>query len=779
MAKKKVNTTKKAGLPEKKQQQVIISDSALKAPADIGLSNQKWFFAFALFLIGFLLYTNTIQNGYVLDDTAAIKDNKFVQKGISGIPDIMKVDFWYFFNQNVGYYRPLSLITFAIEIQFFGNNPHVSHFDNALLFALTGFLLFLLLMRLFPTKNPWYAFLIGLVFVAHPIHTEVVANIKSRDEILSFLNMVAMLFFALKYKQEQKRWELILSMVFFYLALLSKETAVVGIALLPLVLYFRGDNIKPFFKKILPYAGVAAFFFLQKYYFLSQQPGVMPEDQLSYPYISGAVKLPTAFYLFAFGLKQLVFPWPLSFDYSFNQIPAVHWTDMGAIAGILLFISLAAMAIKGLQKRTEWGLGLSILFITIAPMMAFVVLRGGIMAERILYAPSLAFSMIVVYLLSLTAKKLKEKNTLLWLKNNLTLVVPVVLISIVYGFETAGRNKDWKDEITLYSHDVKYTENSARAHYSYGNTIMEAVRGKKNTQGKKDTLAIAKQELEKAFEIYDHYVEAISALGTLAQEEGDYKAANDYFNKITKNANVPGDAKTSFNKANALLGVNDFRGAIAELKYAVSINPKMASAYINMATAYESLNLYDSAIDVLKKAVSITPDMPEAYINLGSCYSSTNKPREAIMNFNKALQLRPGYPEAYFGIGQAYMNINIDSAFKYTTKGLALNPDYLLGQFNMGLLYVTKKDYKNADQYFQKALQLKPDYVEACRNLAYCATQLKDYDGSIAFNKRALTINPNIPEVYYSMAYDYIKLGNKPLAEECKKKGDELKAGAH
>ncbi|MEI7982905.1 MAG: tetratricopeptide repeat protein, partial [Bacteroidota bacterium] len=89
-----------------------------------------------------VIYANSFRNGYVLDDYSAITINRFVQEGLAGIPKLMTVDFWHFSNMKLGYYRPLSLITFAMEYQFFGANPHVSHFFNALLFAITVFLMF-------------------------------------------------------------------------------------------------------------------------------------------------------------------------------------------------------------------------------------------------------------------------------------------------------------------------------------------------------------------------------------------------------------------------------------------------------------------------------------------------------------------------------------------------------------------------------------------------------------------------------------------------------------
>jgi hypothetical protein len=96
-----------------------------------------------VFLTGFLLFSNTINHEYVLDDTGAIEQNLNVQAGLKGIPKILTMDLWEFSDVKLGYYRPLSLITFAIEIEFFGNAPHVSHFNNVLIFALSGVFLFL------------------------------------------------------------------------------------------------------------------------------------------------------------------------------------------------------------------------------------------------------------------------------------------------------------------------------------------------------------------------------------------------------------------------------------------------------------------------------------------------------------------------------------------------------------------------------------------------------------------------------------------------------------
>ena len=115
-------------------------------------------------IIGFLLYMNTIRYGYVLDDSTVITGNRFVQEGFSGIPKLLTIDLWHFSGLKLGYYRPLPLITFAIEKEFFKLNPHVSHLNNVLLFALTTFFVFLFISRIFPSKNPVFPLFVSLLF---------------------------------------------------------------------------------------------------------------------------------------------------------------------------------------------------------------------------------------------------------------------------------------------------------------------------------------------------------------------------------------------------------------------------------------------------------------------------------------------------------------------------------------------------------------------------------------------------------------------------------------
>ena len=130
-------------------------------------------------------YANVGHNDYSLDDDFAFYSNRYVQEGINGIPDILTHP--YFNDGKLSFdYRPVASITFAIEKELFGNNPHEAHIGN-LIFYIIAVLLVLSLMTDVFALDMVPAFLIALFFAVHPVHTEVVISIKNREEILSFI----------------------------------------------------------------------------------------------------------------------------------------------------------------------------------------------------------------------------------------------------------------------------------------------------------------------------------------------------------------------------------------------------------------------------------------------------------------------------------------------------------------------------------------------------------------------------------------------------------------
>jgi tetratricopeptide (TPR) repeat protein len=671
--------------------------------------------------VGFLLYINTVANGYVLDDNYAIQKNLYVQDGFGGIPKIFTVDFWYFANLKLGYYRPLSLITFAIEHEFFGNSPGVSHFDNAVLYGVTGFMLCLFLIRLLPTCHPAFAFFTGLLFITHPIHTEVVANIKSRDEILSFLNLITMSYFAFRYIDTKKKKHLVWSMVFFYLALLSKETAFVGVVLLPLFFYHSGLTITGSLKKMVPYAMVAILFFVQKNYFLGSLSTIVTHDIVNYPYAASAVKLPTAFHIFELCLQKLVFPWPLRYNYCYNQVPASHWSDGGPVFGLILFLVLAYFTFKELRKRSVPGLGLSIIFITLVPSLAFVFLKGGVMAERFLYAPCLGFALLIVYALSMIkAKQFDEKASIFAMaaKNGI-MMGTVIFLSVVYSFETIARNTAWKDELTLYATDAKYLAQNCQLHLHYGTVLLENGANEKDSAKRRQEFSQGIDELHKAIAIQPTYSDVYYQLGFGYQ----------------------------------LVEVN-LDSAITNYKRAIDINQGYAMAYINLGVLYSSAGKLKLASYYFNKAAEVNPLQPE-----GPQYAADLKKRAGldIHEFpgdEATVPLQTATPKPT----QPLINIDPGQAKEFDADE------------KKGAEAVQKGDYAAAIKFFKKAAVIQADNRQNLIYLANSYGMAKRFPESVKTFELILKQDPDNQLVIKNLAQTYEAMGQKAKAEELRKR---------
>jgi len=671
-------------------------------------------YALVVGIIGFALYLNTMKNGYCLDDFNAIPKNSFVQEGIAGIPKLMTIDFWYFENLNLGYYRPLSLVTFAIEHSFFGENTAVNHFDNALLYGLSGFMLFMFLMQLFPARNPAFAFLISLIFMTNPLHTEVVANIKSRDEILSFLNTFIALNLAFKYTSTKSRKDLIWSIVFFYLALLSKETAVVGLALIPLFLYYAGLKIPVVLKRSIVYVGASILFFLQKRYFLGGNTARIPNDIINYPYVASSVRLPSLFHLFGFSLQKLIYPLPLSYDYSYNQIPASHWSDFWAILGLLSFIALAYVCVKGILKRSVWSLGLAIFFITIAPMLGFVMLRGGIMAERFLYAPVLGFALILVYALGHIANQMKDKTVKLldWIKTNAIATGVVLVLCSFYSVATVQRNPAWKDNISLFGTDSEHALNSAQVHRHYGTALVEAAAAEKDTLKKRQFEVKGVSELQKAIAIDSEFGEAYCEIGYAYQ--GVYL-------------------------------VND--SAVKYFRKAIETAPGLVTSYNNLGVIYQNTGRMKLASYYYNKALEVNPHYPDAIQHAADLKKAT-------------------------GLDVHEMPEEIDNHNSQVVKTLTSNVTpktpqdaEFVNYFNQGAALVSKGDYETAIAYLKKAEALKPEHEQTMLELANCYGLTKKYPTAIAMYKKILKYYPSDVAVMGNLSVTYQATGQNAKAD--------------
>lgn len=216
--------------------------SGKKVPAVVSVNLPIWerkhFLSAVVFLFSFLLFANSVSNHYNLDDELVTKNHRLTSKGFEAIPEIFTSPYY---ADNMGYsyeYRPTVLLTFAIEHQIFGDNAHVSHFFNVLLYALACLLLLKTLQGLFRKYSPLIPFAVTLLFAAHTAHTEVVSSIKNRDEILALIFGLLCLWTSIKSVSTGRKWMLLLLPLLFALAMMSKSTIFSFALIIPIALLF-------------------------------------------------------------------------------------------------------------------------------------------------------------------------------------------------------------------------------------------------------------------------------------------------------------------------------------------------------------------------------------------------------------------------------------------------------------------------------------------------------------------------------------------------------------
>ena len=535
-------------------------------------SNHVLFVSVVFIAIAFILYGRTLDFGYVLDDQMVITGNQYTTRGVKGIGDLFAHEtFEGYFKQKKnlvegGRYRPLSLVTFAIEWSLFakeqkdsyGNtitgsdgkvvyagNPHAGHFFNILLYALTGIVVCILLFRLMPPggKGAWLMNVPvagGLIFLLHPVHIEAVANIKGRDEIMALLGSLLALYYALRGTEGhggfKKNIFLAASGLFFFLGLLSKENAITFLVIIPLAVYFfsragRGGILKA----TIPSLVAAALYALMRF----RATGVVEQageitNLMNNPFFGMTMvqKLSTVFYTLGLYLKLLFFPHPLTSDYMPYHIPVLTWTDYRAFLPFLAYVSLALVAWKGFRQKTIPSFAILYFLVTLSVMSNLVFSVGSFMNERFLFMPSLAFCILAAWFIMEVVPG--------WLGRGkpagIAAIVMIVGLSAGYSLKTWIRVPDWKDQFSLNRSAVRVSANSARANCFMGVALFEneylpgmralaaSAPGKDPASLAADTLRLLKlldsidHYLQKALRIYPEYASALATSSGIATE---------------------------------------------------------------------------------------------------------------------------------------------------------------------------------------------------------------------------------------------------------------------
>ncbi len=646
-------------------------------------------------IFAILLYANTIPNDFALDDYAVVLKNKFVKEGLSGIPDLLTgTNFAGYDGQNNGVYRPVPMITYALEFPFIGLDPHFRHFINLLLYATTGFFLFILLRKLIPARSDLLPLSITLLFLAQPVHTDAVANIKGRDEILAFLFSILALISYIRYARSGKSIHLAAGVFCYILAFFSKESSLPFILIIPLALYLilkiKGKPLLYICLSLL--CGFAVMIAWRSYviYVLSE-----PMSREAFSLINNALlstdnmlsRIGTGLWLQSLYLWKLIIPFPLSYDYSYAQIPVVSIFSINAIVSVLLITLLLIITLVNYRKNSFITFWILFYFLTILIVANIFIYIGSTFAERFLYTPSLGFAAITgVLLYRLISKKDGPMRLSLILKKNKTYTILLTGILILYSGLTISRNKDWKNNLTLFTADQPHAARSARVNYNLGNEFHKMSKLESDSTRKALLLRRSANALNGAVKIYPEYLDAIYVLGLVYTQMNFVDSAIFFLNKaVAVDSNffwgysglgqnylkisqfekakfnlkkflkyMPGNNDATLLLANTCFRNKDFNEAIGYFKKCRDSDPGNIRIHMLLCRSYGMTGQYPEALDCLKRAQAVKPDDTEILINIGVTYSILSMPDSAIVYFKLCIRLQPDYEQPYSYVISSY-----------------------------------------------------------------------------------------------------------------------------
>lgn len=636
---------------QKSNKPTIKEDKARKIKASIiewpSIDNYKINYKLSIIVIlvafafSFAQYVQTLPFGFVLDDSIVVSENSFVKEGFKGLDDLLLTESFvgYFGEQKDlipgARYRPLSLMTFAIEYGINGGfNTKMNHLINIILYGLCGWLVFLSLAKIFPIDRKWsfsIPFFAFVIWMVHPVHTEVVANIKGRDEIMSLIFSL-ICFLASFWHYEKEKFHIpsfIVILLSFILGLLSKENTLTFLAIIPASLYFfRKPNQKHmlsvFAAMMIAFVGYLILRYSAVGYFFS---GKEVTDIMNNPFVgmNFVERMATVFFVLLKYIGLVFVPYPLTHDYYPFQIPRVSWLNIFVWISFILHVALAIYATINFKRRKILAY---VIFFYIASLSIYsniLINVGTTMNERFLFVPTIASSVGVILFLKYFIKKFTLHE----------LIIPsfVGLLAVVYFIISFLRVPVWESALTLNTSAAKVSTNSARANSFMATAIFNEAKDMRHGDERKTRLTEAMFYADKAIKIMPYYK-----------------------NGLLMKAGIAGE----FHKMNR------------------ELEPLLVN-FTQVATEYPSLNFLHEYIEYIKDDYFKDPRMVNFFYNVGYEQLILKKKNYewGLKYLNYAFDMEPNNAKILFAISQGYRFLgNIPQADLFLSKTLAIDPSY-------------------------------------------------------------------------------------------------------
>lgn len=568
----------------------------------------KWSHSLSIIIItafSIILYTGTLNNGFVYDDESTIVNNVLI-RDLGNLPKLFTKE--YFTQSGEISYRPVVTFSYFIDYWLYADDARGFHLTNFLLHTFNALLVYLFLLLLFQEvlakvsspsvfigdsgfkviENNWIPaqrlcgkdkniipLIVTLLFASHPILTEAVNAISFREDLLaSFFYILTLIIYLRLRERGCKTLFYLLSCLTYTLALFSKEMALT----LPLIVLCYETICKGREKVTLVYGYIliTLFYCLLRFYFFYN-----PEESvIGWDLNERMLTLPLVIINF---IKLAVFPVSLSAEYMINPVKSVHLPLFTALSGIAIFITLLAT-----KQKNNLSFGISFFLITLIPVYNIIPISNPL-ADRYLYLPTVGF-IIALGTLIFRGRSLRSTKI-----NPFFILIPFSLI-LFYSSLTLNRNRVWSDEYSLWSDIVRKMPGSWRAYNGLGRAYAHQNR-----------LTEAKREYNKALTLKPDYFDGHVNLGIVYVVEGNLEK-----------------------------GLHQFKTALA-------LNPNNSDLHNNIAYIYRKQGRTDDAIQEYRTVLRLNPDHIKGHYNLGLVYISKGLIDKARIEFETALKIKPDF----------------------------------------------------------------------------------------------------------------------------------------
>jgi tetratricopeptide (TPR) repeat protein len=644
MAKKKRQSSAthavSAGKPHKTESSAKVSpDSAARSNEHSRSSSDaapaKWRRIYALVpaVLALLTSINSLANGFAFDDGQQVLANESIKR-LSNLPLIFTNSVWAFDTNNLivassdSYYRPLFMSLFSINYAIFGTTAWGWHLVNALIHVVVTLMIFFVLKEV--TERPWLAAIAAGLFAVHPAHSESVAWISGITDPLMALFVLPVFYLYLRFRKTGRKSFMVIALVLFLPALLSKETALA----LPLVIaycelfYFRDSG--PLKQRLIRAVSFAAFFiapaavyFLMRYIALSRLL-TPPGSRFAIGIALATMPAVVVKYL---GLMLI----PLGYNIQHYIAPAGSFLSLSFLAPLVLLVAIT-VAVWLARSRILTFAGAWFIIWLLPPLVGLrSFLPQYFVQERYLYLPSIGICLA----LALGIEWLATRRLFTFSGRQVATAVASGLL-IVWSVAYINQNRIWNDTLSLFRHCVAVNPDSTYSHI--GLSTEYYVQGMRQ-EGEGET--------RKALELDANCLDAIINLSQFAYNAGKIDAAIEYLEHAQE---VVGEGPQR-------------RGYLARI-------------YHDLGQLYDERKNADRAEGYLKQAVDVLP-YPRNWFTLGNFYFDKGRYAEALDMYELTQSgTSPKYALLHLKLGRTYDRLGqVERARDEYNKYLDLAPN--------------------------------------------------------------------------------------------------------